>query len=133
MKKSRTWASPIAQTVKNPPAMQRTWVLSLGWEDPLEEGMATHSSILPCTEEPGRIQSMEFSSQNTGVGSLSLLQGIFPTQGQNPGLPHCRQIPYHLRHQGSPCQKYIKLQLPYNLHTKCSLYMEYFPIRSSHT
>ena len=32
--------------VKNPPAMQETWVLSLGWEDPLEEGMATHSSIL---------------------------------------------------------------------------------------
>ena len=34
--------------------------------------------------------------QNTGVGSLSLLQGIFPTQGSNPGLPHCRQIPYQL-------------------------------------
>ena len=36
----------MAQTVKNPPAMQETWVQSLGWEDPLEEGMATHSSIL---------------------------------------------------------------------------------------
>ena len=35
-----------AQMVKNPPAMQETWVRSLGWEDPLEEGMATHSSIL---------------------------------------------------------------------------------------
>ena len=40
--------------------------------------------------------------QNTGVGSLSLLQGIFPTQGSNPGLPHCRQILYQLSHQGSP-------------------------------
>ena len=40
--------------------------------------------------------------QNTGVGSLSLLQGIFPTQGLNPGLPHCRQILYPLSHQGSP-------------------------------
>ena len=40
--------------------------------------------------------------QNTGVGSLSLLQGIFPTQGLNPGLPHCRQILYQLSHQGSP-------------------------------
>ena len=39
-------ASPGAQTVKNLPAMWETWVLSLGWEDPLEEGMATHSSIL---------------------------------------------------------------------------------------
>ena len=40
--------------------------------------------------------------QNTGVGSHSLLQGIFPTQGSNPGLPHCRWILYHLSHQGSP-------------------------------
>ena len=40
--------------------------------------------------------------QNTGVGSLSLLQGIFPTQGSNPGLPHCRWILYQLRHEGSP-------------------------------
>ena len=41
------------------------------------------------------------SGQNTGVGSLSLLQGIFPTQGLNPGLPHCRQILYQLSHKGS--------------------------------
>ena len=40
--------------------------------------------------------------QNTGVSSLSLLQGIFPTQGSNPGLPHCRQILYQLSHKGSP-------------------------------
>ena len=40
--------------------------------------------------------------KKTGVGSLSLLQGIFPTQGLNPGLPHCRRILYHLSHQGSP-------------------------------
>ena len=41
-----SWVSLVAQTVKNPPAMQETWVWSLGWEDPLEEGMATHCSIL---------------------------------------------------------------------------------------
>ena len=40
--------------------------------------------------------------QNTGVGSLSLFQGIFPTQGSNPGLPHCRRILYQLSHKGSP-------------------------------
>ena len=40
--------------------------------------------------------------QNTGVGSLSPLPGIFPTQGSNPGLPHCRQILYELSHKGSP-------------------------------
>ena len=39
-------ASLVAQLVKNPPAMRETWIRSLGWEDPLEEGMATHSSIL---------------------------------------------------------------------------------------
>ena len=44
-----TRASLVAQLVKNPPAMQETWVRSLGWEDPLEEGMATHSSILTWT------------------------------------------------------------------------------------
>ena len=41
------WASLLAQLVKNPSAMQETWVRSLGWEDPLEKGKATHSSILP--------------------------------------------------------------------------------------
>ena len=40
------WVSLVAQTVKNPPAMRETWVQSLGWEDPLEEAMATHSSLL---------------------------------------------------------------------------------------
>ena len=55
-------ASRVAQTVKNLPAMQETWVQVLGREDPLEEEMATHSSILawriPWTEEPGGLQSM---------------------------------------------------------------------------
>ena len=41
-----SWASLVAQLVKNPPTMQETWVRSLGWEDPLEKGKATHSSIL---------------------------------------------------------------------------------------
>ena len=41
-----SWASLVAQTVKNPTAMWETWVRSLGWEDPLQEGVATHSSIL---------------------------------------------------------------------------------------
>ena len=41
-----SWASLVAQLVKNSPAMQETWVLSLGWEDPLEKGKSTHSSIL---------------------------------------------------------------------------------------
>ena len=52
------------------------------------------ADFLPA-EPPGK-------PKNTGVGSLSLLQGIFPTQGLNPDLPHCRQIFYQLSHKGSP-------------------------------
>ena len=52
-----SWASLVAQLVKNPPAMQETWVQSLGWEDSLEKGEATHSSIL-AWRIPGTIQSM---------------------------------------------------------------------------
>ena len=57
------WASLVAQLVKNLPALQKTWVRSLSQKDPLEEGMATHSSFLawrkpPWTEVPGQLQSM---------------------------------------------------------------------------
>ena len=62
------WTSLIAQLVKNLPAMQETWVWFLGWKDPLEKEVETHSSILawriPCTEEPGGLQSM--GSQKVG-------------------------------------------------------------------
>ena len=62
------WASLVTQLVKNLPAMWKTWFRSLGWEDPLEEGMVAHSIILawriPWTEEPGRLQSM--GSQRVG-------------------------------------------------------------------
>ena len=58
-------ASPVAQMIKNLPTIWETWVQSLGWEDLLEKGMATHSSILawrvPWTEEPGGLQSMSQS------------------------------------------------------------------------
>ena len=56
------WASPVAQMVKNLPAMQETQVQCLGWEDPMEKEMATHPSILAWrilwTEEPGGLQTM---------------------------------------------------------------------------
>ena len=61
-------ASLVTLRVKNPSAMQENQVQSLGWDDPLEEGMATHSSVLawrsPRTEEPGGLQSM--GSQRAG-------------------------------------------------------------------
>ena len=58
MEVHKLWASLIAQLVKNLPAMQETWVQSLVWEDPLEEGKATHSSIL-AWRIPWTIYSME--------------------------------------------------------------------------
>ena len=118
--------------VKNLPAMQETWLQSLGWKDSLEKEITTHSNILawkiPWTEGPGGLQSTEsqraghFKSlsrarhfvtpwpirsmhspgQNTGVGGCSLLQGIFPTQGLNTGLLHCRRILNQLSRKGSP-------------------------------
>ena len=68
-----TWASLVAQMVKNPPAMMETWIGSLGWEDPLEKGMATHSSILawriPWTEKPGGLYSMGLQRVGQDVSS----------------------------------------------------------------
>ena len=59
----------MARTVKNLPTMWETWVRSLGWEDPLEKAMATHSSILawriPWTQEPGRLQSWDRKELDT--------------------------------------------------------------------
>ena len=57
------------------------------------------------------------SGQNTGVGSLSLLQGIFPTQRFNPGLPHCRQITYQLSHKGNPIEHH-RIQSFHHIYSK---------------
>ena len=51
---------------------------------------------------PGSSNPWDFPGKSTGVGCHFLLQGIFPTQGLKPGLSHCKQILYHLSHQGSP-------------------------------
>ena len=61
---------------------------------------------------PGSSVHGDSPGKNTGVGCHALLQGIFPTQGSNPGLPHCRQILYCLNHQRSPgnlCPKLIRI------------------------
>ena len=58
-------------------------------------------SCLTLCDPRGLYSPWNSPGQNTGVGSLSLLQGIFPTQGLNPGLPHWRGIPYQLSYQGS--------------------------------
>ena len=60
------WASLVAQLVKNPPAMRETWVWSLGWEDPLEKGKTTHSSIL-AWRIPWTMQSMGITKSQAGL------------------------------------------------------------------
>ena len=81
---TQCFASLVAQLVKNPPAMQETWVLFLGWEDPLEKGKATHSSILawrtPWTMCPWGCKELDLTEQ------LSLhFTGLSPDL-QNPNI-----------------------------------------------
>ena len=82
----------MAQIVKNLPAMKETWVQSLGWKDPLEEGMVTHSSILaweiPWTQEPGRLHSMGSQSPtrlstHTTLMSFIICTDTFHTSVEN--------------------------------------------------
>ena len=74
--------------------------------------------LLPCESESRSVVSSSLQphelynpwnspGQNTGAGSCSLVQGIFPTQGSNPGLQHCRQILYQLSQQGSPAGSFL--------------------------
>ena len=63
----------------------------------------------PVLQEDSLLSEPPGNPKNTGVGCLSLLQGIFPTQGSNPGLLHCRQILYRLSHQGSQEASAIRL------------------------
>ena len=93
--------------------LNRTWFQNFSMSFALEHSWM--KSALPPSQQGGLGRSPNDSlwphelyspwkspGWNTGVGSCSLLQGIFPTQGLNPGLPHCRQILYQLSHQGSP-------------------------------
>ena len=82
------WGLPGGSAVKSLPAMQE-WSKSCS---------AVSNSLWP----HGLYSPWNSPGQNTGVGNLSLLQGIFPTQGSNPGLLHCRQILYQLSHKGRP-------------------------------
>ena len=93
-----------------------TWVQSLGWEHPLEEGMATHS--IPWTEEPGRLYSIGSQSEkwkwksfsqvrlcDPGILQARILEWVafyFSRDLPNPGLLHCWRILYQLSFKGSP-------------------------------
>ena len=70
--------------------------------EPWEMKSESHSVVSDSLRPHGLHSLWNSPGQNTGMGSLSLLQGIFPTQGSNPGLLHYRWILYQLSHQGSP-------------------------------
>ena len=101
-----TWASLVAQMVRNPPAMQETWVWSLVWEDPLEKGMATCSSILawiiPWTEDPGGLQSMGCKDPDVTEWLTLFCFCFLPDPGgevlrKDFGLPNFDHSPIHCR------------------------------------
>ena len=77
MEKTERKVSLVAQLVKNAPPMWKTWVWCLGWEDPLEKGIATHSSVL-AWRTPWTVQSMGSESDITEQPSLNLKERNFP-------------------------------------------------------
>ena len=79
------------------------WLRLTMWFYSTSEVSESKCSVMSDSLRPHGLHSPRNSpGQNTGVGSLSLLQGIFPTQRPNPGLPHCKRILYQLSHKGSP-------------------------------
>ena len=84
----------------------RGTLLNVMWQPGWERGLGGECENLSVMSNSlgshGQYSQWNFPGQNIGVGSLSLFQGIFPTQESNPCLPHCRQIPYQLSHKGSP-------------------------------
>ena len=109
-----SWASLMARTEKNPPAMREIWVWSPGWEDSVEEGMATHSSILawriPWTEEPGRQQFMESQKvrhdwaakhrrHDSSVQSYGFKRILISTEGKAAGMVSWEKLLNFSRHK----------------------------------
>ena len=84
-----------SQMWKNPciPGIRPAWL----WSE-----SESYSVVSDSLRPRGPYSLWNSPGQHTGAGSLSLLQGIFPTQGRNPGLPHCRRILHQLSRQGSP-------------------------------
>ena len=79
-----------------------SWLLTIKVIKNMKKWSESHSVVSDSLWPHGLYSPWNSPGQNTGMGSLSLLQGIFPTQGSSPGLPHCRQILYQLSHKGSP-------------------------------
>ena len=90
------WIKPTASAMDSLPNSAQKPVLCL-----VAQSYLTLCDLVDCSP-PGSSVHGDSPGKNTGVGSHAFLQGIFPTQGSNPGLLHCRWIRYCLSHQGSP-------------------------------
>ena len=102
-----SWASLVAQMVKNPPTMWETWVPSLSWDDPLEEGIATHSNILawriPWIEEPGGLYSpwgCRVAQNETNTETIDQLRPLVVSYNHYQSLCDKRHTLLTLSHQG---------------------------------
>ena len=100
----KTWKTTTGKNIRE--AQGRGLPVSMTYNVPRSENESR--SVMSDSLKPHGLYSPRNSpGQNIGVGSLSCLQGVFPTQGSNPGLPYCRQILYQLSHKGSPlCAKH---------------------------
>ena len=85
-----------------PSTTEPAWIRESYTDTRRKSKSKSHSAMSDSLRPLRLYRPWNFPGQNTGVGSLSFLQGIFPTQGLNPGLLHCRWILYQLSHQGSP-------------------------------
>ena len=84
-----------------PEGGSRGWAALYVSDKPIWKSGESRSVVSDSLRPHGLYSPWNSPGQNTGVGSLSILQGIFPTQGSSPGLPRCRRILYQLSHQGS--------------------------------
>ena len=100
----------IIQKDTRPQCLRSTAATALRWW--FRRSVVSDSLRPPGLQSSRLLHPWDSPGQNTGVGCHFLLQGIFSTQGSNPGLPHCRQTLYQLSHQGSPAQAWKQPEWP---------------------
>ena len=110
------WFFTYASTWTFSPWDHKSWTWLVLLICMFESESEIHSVLSDSLWPHGLYSPWNSPGQNTRVGSLSILQGIFPTQGSNPGLPHCRWILYQLSHRGSPICMFALMQMSLHLY-----------------
>ena len=99
------WRGAVHGVAESDMTVRLNWLILSSKQSVCFRLSVMSDSAIPWTLAHQAPLSKEFTGKNTGVAWDALLQRIFPTQGSNPDLPHCRQILYHLSHQGSPSKE----------------------------